>query len=267
MNYCRSALFKCCVVWLVQQDSTAYEKEKDIISVVSRPPPSPLSLSSRPHLCECLLLQCRQVTAACDDILTSSPEALLTHTAQLESVDLVPASPGDKLVKPTFLAFDHFRNIHSHTSFHLDYLRIKVIIFSLEKHSKSYIFPTLIIQTMFFIHFNGCLLFFQLSLNFHFCHLTCFPLFSSSSIFYSTVCTRLSWKFPLPLCSTHLLFNLIQGPSCTHLFSCYSLPELFFFSINAFPSLLFTRCIQSTDYVSPLRVLYHFLPVYLISLE
>ncbi|TNM95334.1 hypothetical protein fugu_016417 [Takifugu bimaculatus] len=56
-----------------QQDSTVYEKEKDIISV------------------------CRQVTAACDDILTTSPEAILTHTAQLESVDLVPVSPGDKL--------------------------------------------------------------------------------------------------------------------------------------------------------------------------
>lgn len=77
----------------------------------------------------------------CDDILTSSPEALLTHTAQLESVDLVPVSPGDKLVKPTFLAFDHFRNIHSHISLYLDYLRIKIIIFSLEEHSKSYIFP------------------------------------------------------------------------------------------------------------------------------
>lgn len=32
----RSALFLSCNVWLVQQDSTAYEKEKDIISVVSR---------------------------------------------------------------------------------------------------------------------------------------------------------------------------------------------------------------------------------------
>lgn len=36
--------------------------------------------------------------AVCDDILSSSPEALLTHTAQLESVDLVPVSPGDQLV-------------------------------------------------------------------------------------------------------------------------------------------------------------------------
>uniref|UniRef100_A0A674PKC1 Connector enhancer of kinase suppressor of Ras 1 n=1 Tax=Takifugu rubripes TaxID=31033 RepID=A0A674PKC1_TAKRU len=58
---------------IVNKDSTVYEKEKDIISV------------------------CRQVTAACDDILTTSPEAILTHTAQLESVDLVPVSPGDKL--------------------------------------------------------------------------------------------------------------------------------------------------------------------------
>ncbi|CAG10443.1 unnamed protein product, partial [Tetraodon nigroviridis] len=56
-----------------KQNSTALEKEKDIISV------------------------CRQVTAVCDDILASSSEALLTHTTQLESVDLVPVSPGDKL--------------------------------------------------------------------------------------------------------------------------------------------------------------------------
>lgn len=82
-------------------------------------------------MCECLVPQCRQVTGACDDILSSSPEALLTHTAQLESIDLVPVSPGDKLVKSTFLVFDHFKNIWSHISFNLDYLGIKVIIFSL----------------------------------------------------------------------------------------------------------------------------------------
>lgn len=76
----------------------------------------------------CLAPQCRQVTAACDSILTSSPEALLTHTAQLESIDLVPISPGDKLVKPTFLVFDHFKDIQSHISFHLDYLGMKVNI-------------------------------------------------------------------------------------------------------------------------------------------
>uniref|UniRef100_H3DIR1 Connector enhancer of kinase suppressor of Ras 1 n=1 Tax=Tetraodon nigroviridis TaxID=99883 RepID=H3DIR1_TETNG len=53
---------------IVHKNSTALEKEKDIISV------------------------CRQVTAVCDDILASSSEALLTHTTQLESVDLVPVS-------------------------------------------------------------------------------------------------------------------------------------------------------------------------------
>uniref|UniRef100_A0A668AGJ6 Connector enhancer of kinase suppressor of Ras 1 n=1 Tax=Myripristis murdjan TaxID=586833 RepID=A0A668AGJ6_9TELE len=40
---------------------------------------------------------CRQLVAVCDDVLSSSPEALLSHTAQLESVDLVPVSPGDHL--------------------------------------------------------------------------------------------------------------------------------------------------------------------------
>uniref|UniRef100_A0A4W5NHJ2 Connector enhancer of kinase suppressor of Ras 1 n=1 Tax=Hucho hucho TaxID=62062 RepID=A0A4W5NHJ2_9TELE len=57
----------------VHKDSTVYEKEKDIISI------------------------CRQLEAVCDEILNCSPEALLTHTAQLESVDLVPVSPGDHL--------------------------------------------------------------------------------------------------------------------------------------------------------------------------
>ncbi|KAI3367194.1 hypothetical protein L3Q82_008249 [Scortum barcoo] len=52
------------------------------------------------HLCQRTILfaqQCRQLVAVCDEILNSSPEALLTHTAQLESVDLVPVSPGDQL--------------------------------------------------------------------------------------------------------------------------------------------------------------------------
>lgn len=44
--------------------------------------------------------QCRQLVAVCDEILNCSPETLLTHTAQLESVDLVPVSPGDQLVRP-----------------------------------------------------------------------------------------------------------------------------------------------------------------------
>uniref|UniRef100_A0A3B3TZA9 Connector enhancer of kinase suppressor of Ras 1 n=1 Tax=Poecilia latipinna TaxID=48699 RepID=A0A3B3TZA9_9TELE len=54
-------------------DSTVYEKEKDIISV------------------------CRQLVEVCDEILNSSSDALLTHTAQLESVSLVPATPSDQL--------------------------------------------------------------------------------------------------------------------------------------------------------------------------
>ncbi|XP_008305065.1 connector enhancer of kinase suppressor of ras 1 isoform X2 [Stegastes partitus] len=58
---------------IVHKDTTVYEKEKDIISVG------------------------RQLVAVCDDILNSSPETLLTHTAQLESVDLVPVSPDDQL--------------------------------------------------------------------------------------------------------------------------------------------------------------------------
>ncbi|XP_036928101.1 connector enhancer of kinase suppressor of ras 1 isoform X3 [Acanthopagrus latus] len=63
---------------IVHKDITVYDKEKDIISV------------------------CRQLVAVCDEILSSSPESLLTHTAQLESVDLVPVAPGDQLVKPYF---------------------------------------------------------------------------------------------------------------------------------------------------------------------
>lgn len=82
--------------------STKRRRTSSLWWVVSLP--SPLRLFSRWLVCECLLPQCRQVTAACDDILTSSPEALLNHTAQLESVDLVPVSPGDKLVKPTILS-------------------------------------------------------------------------------------------------------------------------------------------------------------------
>uniref|UniRef100_A0A3P8YHJ3 Connector enhancer of kinase suppressor of Ras 1 n=1 Tax=Esox lucius TaxID=8010 RepID=A0A3P8YHJ3_ESOLU len=41
--------------------------------------------------------KCRQLVAVCDEILTCCPEDLLAHTAQLESVDLVPVSPGDQL--------------------------------------------------------------------------------------------------------------------------------------------------------------------------
>ncbi|XP_054909261.1 connector enhancer of kinase suppressor of ras 1 isoform X2 [Poeciliopsis prolifica] len=58
---------------IVHKDSTVYEKEKDIISV------------------------CRQLVEVCDEILTSSSDSLLTHTTQLESVNLVPAAPGDHL--------------------------------------------------------------------------------------------------------------------------------------------------------------------------
>ncbi|XP_030642677.1 connector enhancer of kinase suppressor of ras 1 [Chanos chanos] len=57
----------------VHKEITVFEKEKDIISI------------------------CRQLVAVCDEILSSSPESLLNHTAQLESVDLVPAAPGDQL--------------------------------------------------------------------------------------------------------------------------------------------------------------------------
>ncbi|XP_029316935.1 LOW QUALITY PROTEIN: connector enhancer of kinase suppressor of ras 1 [Cottoperca gobio] len=66
-NYCRE------LGDIVHKDTTVFEKEKDIISV------------------------CRQLVSVCDEILNSSPETLLTHTAQLESVDLVPVSPGDQL--------------------------------------------------------------------------------------------------------------------------------------------------------------------------
>lgn len=52
--------------------------------------------------------QCRQLVAVCDEILNSSPETLLTHTAQLESVDLVPVSPGDQLVRPDSYLFLYF---------------------------------------------------------------------------------------------------------------------------------------------------------------
>ncbi|XP_037551256.1 connector enhancer of kinase suppressor of ras 1 [Nematolebias whitei] len=58
---------------IVHKETTVYEKEKDIISV------------------------CRLLVEVCDEILKSSPETLLTHTAQLETVDLVPVSPGDQL--------------------------------------------------------------------------------------------------------------------------------------------------------------------------
>ncbi|KAK5857530.1 hypothetical protein PBY51_010770 [Eleginops maclovinus] len=66
-NYCKE------LGDVVNKDTTVYEKEKDIISV------------------------CRQLVSVCDEILSSSPETLLTHSAQLESVDLVPVSPGDHL--------------------------------------------------------------------------------------------------------------------------------------------------------------------------
>uniref|UniRef100_A0A3Q0RAW9 Connector enhancer of kinase suppressor of Ras 1 n=1 Tax=Amphilophus citrinellus TaxID=61819 RepID=A0A3Q0RAW9_AMPCI len=44
-----------------------------------------------------ICIKSRQLVGVCDEILNSSPEALLTHTAQLESLDLVPISPGDQL--------------------------------------------------------------------------------------------------------------------------------------------------------------------------
>ncbi|XP_016372287.1 connector enhancer of kinase suppressor of ras 1-like isoform X3 [Sinocyclocheilus rhinocerous] len=57
----------------VHKETAVFEKEKDIISI------------------------CRQLVAVCDEILTETPLPLLTHTAQLESVDLVPSSPGDQV--------------------------------------------------------------------------------------------------------------------------------------------------------------------------
>ncbi|XP_077415448.1 connector enhancer of kinase suppressor of ras 1 isoform X2 [Vanacampus margaritifer] len=57
----------------MKKRTSVYEKEKDIISV------------------------CRQLVVVCDEILSCKPEALLTNTTQLESVDLVPASPGEHL--------------------------------------------------------------------------------------------------------------------------------------------------------------------------
>nr|XP_057945881.1 connector enhancer of kinase suppressor of ras 1 isoform X3 [Doryrhamphus excisus] len=55
------------------KNTSVYEKEKDIISV------------------------CRQLVVVCDEILTCSSETLLTNTPELESVDLVPVSPGEHL--------------------------------------------------------------------------------------------------------------------------------------------------------------------------
>jgi hypothetical protein len=44
------------------------------------------------------MLQCRQLVAVCDEILESSPSEVLNNSVQLETVDLVPASPADHLV-------------------------------------------------------------------------------------------------------------------------------------------------------------------------
>ncbi|XP_062863870.1 connector enhancer of kinase suppressor of ras 1 [Trichomycterus rosablanca] len=57
----------------IHEENTVFDKEKDIISIS------------------------RQLVAICDDIQNSAPESLLTHTAQLQSVDLVPAVPGEQL--------------------------------------------------------------------------------------------------------------------------------------------------------------------------
>nr|XP_020498371.1 connector enhancer of kinase suppressor of ras 1 [Labrus bergylta] len=67
LNYCRE------LGEIVHKDNSVFDKEKDIISV------------------------CRQMVAVCDEILNSSSNSFLTHTAQLESVDLVPVAPGDQL--------------------------------------------------------------------------------------------------------------------------------------------------------------------------
>ncbi|XP_036448814.1 connector enhancer of kinase suppressor of ras 1 isoform X2 [Colossoma macropomum] len=68
----------------VHKDVTVFEKEKDIISIS------------------------RQLVGICDEILSSVPEAVLTHSAQLHSVDLVPISPGDQLgIEITSSASNH----------------------------------------------------------------------------------------------------------------------------------------------------------------
>ncbi|CAL9687224.1 unnamed protein product [Knipowitschia caucasica] len=74
-NSCTQDIFSSCrqLGDIVHNDSSTFEKEKDIISV------------------------CRQLVGLCDDILKSNSELLLSHTAELESVHLVPASPGDPL--------------------------------------------------------------------------------------------------------------------------------------------------------------------------
>lgn len=56
-----------------KHENTVFEKEKDIISVS------------------------RHLESLCDDIQSSAPESLLTHTAQLQSVELVPVAPEDQL--------------------------------------------------------------------------------------------------------------------------------------------------------------------------
>ncbi|KAF5895324.1 connector enhancer of kinase suppressor of ras 1 [Clarias magur] len=58
----------------MQKDNTVLDKEKDIISVS------------------------RQLVAICDDVLSAAPEDVLSHTPQLQSVDLVPVLPGEQLV-------------------------------------------------------------------------------------------------------------------------------------------------------------------------
>ncbi|CAL8289666.1 unnamed protein product [Gadus morhua 'NCC'] len=58
---------------IVNTNNSVYEKEKDIIPI------------------------CRQLVAVCDEILESSPSEVLNNSVQLETVDLVPASPADHL--------------------------------------------------------------------------------------------------------------------------------------------------------------------------
>ncbi|XP_058853521.1 connector enhancer of kinase suppressor of ras 2-like isoform X2 [Acipenser ruthenus] len=57
----------------VKKDSTAYEKEKEVVSI------------------------CKQLVDICDSILKNSSESLLNHTANLESVGLIPVAPGENL--------------------------------------------------------------------------------------------------------------------------------------------------------------------------
>lgn len=216
--------------------STKRRRTSSLWWVVSLP--SPLRLFSRWLVCECLLPQCRQVTAACDDILTSSPEALLTHTAQLESVDLVPVSPGDKLVKPTILSLCVWCN--------LDLQGIMVFFLV---GTRNLTFPLHLLKSCwFFLSFPWIVTGVILPIPSYFLTPLSFSAWSAPSLPGSSPC-----RF-VPLTSSSIWFKVLHIRSFS-LLSPRSPLCLFF--VNAFSSLFFRRCIQSSNYVSPLRVHHH----------